>query len=72
MDVKTAFLHGDLEDDIYMKQLDGFQVKGQEDYVCRLRKSMYRLKQAPRQWYKKLLNYKDLVYPSLRGKVLPV
>jgi hypothetical protein len=55
-----------------MKQLDGFQVKGQEDYVCRLRKSMYRLKQAPRQWYKKLLNYKDLVYPSLRGKVLPV
>src|SRR6266487_4225588 len=53
MDVKTAFLHGDLEEEIYMKQPDGFQVKGKEDYVCRLRKSLYGLKQAPRKWYKK-------------------
>ena len=53
MDVKTAFLHGDLEEEIYMKQPDGFQVEGKEDYVCRLRKSLYGLKQAPRQWYKK-------------------
>ncbi|GAU22987.1 hypothetical protein TSUD_98150 [Trifolium subterraneum] len=40
-------------EEIYMKQPDGFQVKGKEDYVCRLRKSLYGLKQAPRQWYKK-------------------
>ena len=53
MDVKTAFLHGDLEEEIYMKQPDGFYVEGKEDYVCRLRKSLYGLKQAPRQWYKK-------------------
>ncbi|GJX04449.1 putative RNA-directed DNA polymerase [Tanacetum coccineum] len=53
MDVKTAFLHGDLDKEIYMEQPEGFQVKGKEDYVCRLQKSLYGLKQAPRQWYKK-------------------
>ncbi|GKA51739.1 retrovirus-related pol polyprotein from transposon TNT 1-94 [Tanacetum coccineum] len=53
MDVKTAFLHGDLDKEIYMEQLEGFQVKGKEDYMCRLQKSLYGLKQAPRQWYKK-------------------
>ncbi|KAL9254956.1 Retrovirus-related Pol polyprotein from transposon TNT 1-94-like protein [Drosera capensis] len=53
MDMKTAFLHGDLEEEIYMEQLDGFRVKGKEDYVCKLKKSLYGLKQAPRQWYKK-------------------
>ncbi|GJT09207.1 putative RNA-directed DNA polymerase [Tanacetum coccineum] len=53
MDVKTTFLHGDLDKEIYMEQPEGFQVKGKEDYVCRLQKSLYGLKQAPRQWYKK-------------------
>ncbi|KAJ9560716.1 hypothetical protein OSB04_005876 [Centaurea solstitialis] len=53
MDVKTAFLHGDLDKEIYMEQPEGFQVKGKEDYVCRLQKSLYGLKQAPRLWYNK-------------------
>ncbi|RDX80024.1 hypothetical protein CR513_39480, partial [Mucuna pruriens] len=50
MDVKTTFLHGDLEEEIYMKQPDGFQISGKEDYVCRLRKSLYGLKQAKKLW----------------------
>ena len=53
LDVKIAFLHGDLEEDLYMIQLEGFIVQGQQNLVCKLRKSLYGLKQAPRQWYKK-------------------
>ena len=53
MDVKTAFLHGDLDKEIYMEQPEGFKVKEKEDCVCKLNKSLYGLKQAPRQWYKK-------------------
>ncbi|RVW74857.1 Retrovirus-related Pol polyprotein from transposon TNT 1-94 [Vitis vinifera] len=57
LDVKTAFLHGDLEEDLYMIQPEGFIVQGQENLVCKLRKSLYGLKQAPRQWYKKFDNF---------------
>ena len=51
--MKTAFLHGDLKEDLYMIQPEGFTIQGQENLVCKLRKSMYGLKQVPRQWYKK-------------------
>jgi len=54
MDVKTTFLNGDLEEEIYMYQPDGCVVPGQESKVCKLRKSLYSLKQAPKQWYEKL------------------
>jgi hypothetical protein len=48
LDVKTTFLHGDLEEEIYMQQPQGYEVKGKENLVCRLKKSLYGLKQAPR------------------------
>jgi hypothetical protein len=57
MDVKTTFLHGDLEEEIYMKQLEGFVVKGKKELVCKLKKSLYGLKQSPRMWYQKFDTY---------------
>ena len=51
MDVKTSFLHGDLEEMIFMAQPEGFVEYGKENLVCQLKKSMYGLKQSPRQWY---------------------
>jgi hypothetical protein len=53
MDVKAAFINGELEEEIYMDQLDGFAVKGQEGMICKLLKSLYGLKQAPNQWHEK-------------------
>lgn len=50
MDVKTAFLHGVLQETIYMEQPEGYVVKGKEDKVCLLKKSLYGLKQSPREW----------------------
>ncbi|KAH9654970.1 hypothetical protein KPL70_022170 [Citrus sinensis] len=51
MDIKTAFLHGNLEEEIYMEQPEGFIQRESEDMVCLLKKSLYGLKQSPRQWY---------------------
>jgi hypothetical protein len=48
MDVKTTFLNGELEEEIYMTQSDGLVVNGQKDKVCKLQKSLYDLKQAPK------------------------
>ncbi|XP_059654939.1 uncharacterized protein LOC132301727 [Cornus florida] len=52
-DVKTKFLHGDLEEEIYMQQLEGFLVKGKEKLMCKLKKNLYDLNQAPRQCQEK-------------------
>ena len=50
MDVKTAFLNGHFEEDIYMMQPNGFITKNQEQRVCKLQKSIYGLKQVSRGW----------------------
>ena len=54
LDVKTAFLFRDLDEEIYLKQLEGFVKKGMENKVCHLRKAIYGLKQAALQWNKAL------------------
>jgi hypothetical protein len=56
MDVKTAFLNGELDEEIYMEQPEGFIIPGKEKKVCRLVKSLYGLKQAPKQWHEKFDN----------------
>ncbi|MCP3667059.1 MAG: DDE-type integrase/transposase/recombinase [Gammaproteobacteria bacterium] len=57
MDVQTAFLHGDLQEEIYMSQPECFVQKGQEQLVCKLQKSLYGLKQAARCWNQKIDEY---------------
>jgi hypothetical protein len=57
MDVKLAFLNGELEEEVYFEQPKGFQLSENEYYVCRLKKDLYGLKQTPRVWYSILDKY---------------
>eukprot|EP00253_Pinus_taeda_P018494 PITA_18494 len=80
MDVKYAFLHGDLHEEIYMEQPIGF-IQIDSSLVCRLKKSLYGLKQAPRSWYAKMDSFllesgfsrchsDNTVYPRKRASLL--
>ena len=57
MDVKTTFLNGVIEKDVYIKQPEGFEMHDQKTHVCRLKKALYGLKQAPRAWYGQIDSY---------------
>ena len=57
MDVKSTFLNGFLEEEIYLEQPLGFVRKSQEDKVYKLKKVLYRLKQSPRAWYSRINDY---------------
>ena len=58
MDVKTTFLNGNIEEEVYMKQPEGFSSNGGEHLVSKLKKSIYGLKQASRQW---CLKFHDVI-----------
>ena len=60
MDVKIAFLNRDLEEKIYIDPPEGFSIEGKEHMVCKLKKSIYELKQPSRQRY---LKFNDIVLP---------
>ena len=57
MDVKSSFLNGDLQEEVYMIQPPGFEIEGREHKVCKLIKDLYGLKQAPQAWYEKMDAY---------------
>ena len=54
LDVKSAFLNGEILEEIYVKKPEGYEIPGKEHHVYKLRKALYVLKQAPRAWYSKL------------------
>ena len=57
MDVKTTFLNGELKEEVYIEQPEGFVAHNKETHVCRLMKALYGLKQAPRAWYERIDTY---------------
>ena len=57
MDVKWAFLNGELEEEVYIEQPEDFLLSEKEHYVCRLKKDLYDLNQAPNAWYASLDGY---------------
>lgn len=57
MDVKSTFLHGELSEEVFVEQPRGYEIKGKEQKVYKLKKALYGLKQAPRAWYSRIESY---------------
>jgi hypothetical protein len=77
MDVKTTFLNGEIEEEVYTEKTNGFVIHEKESHVCKLRKALYGLKHAPRSWYATIDGHlmslgfnKSVVDPSLYYKIV--
>lgn len=77
MDVKTSFLNGTIDEEVYIEQPEGFEVNNKDTNVCRLKKALYGLKQAPRAWCVRMDSYllrigflKRFVDPNIYIKVV--
>ena len=77
MDVKTAFLNGVIEEEVYIEQPQGFEVEDRRTHVCKLKKALYNLKQASRAWYARIDSFltsldftKSKANPNLYFKVI--
>ena len=77
MDVKTTFVNGVIEEEVYIEQPQGFVIHGNESHVCKLKKALYGLKQGPRAWYARIDRYlmrvgfsNSYVDPNLYYKVV--
>ena len=57
MDVKTTFLNGLQQDEVYLEQPQGFEIYERDSHVCRMKKALYGLKQAPQAWYSRIDSY---------------
>ena len=56
MDVKATFLNGVIEEEMYIEQLEGFETFDRESHVCKLKRALYGLNQAPHAWYTRIDN----------------
>jgi hypothetical protein len=79
MEVKTTFLNGEIEEEVYIEKPYGFVIHEKESHVCRLKKALYGLNQEPRAWYARIYGYlmslgfnKSVVDPNLYYKTVNV
>jgi hypothetical protein len=77
MDIKTAFLNGEVEQEVYIEQPEGFVIHDKRSHVCKLKKALYGLKQAPRAWYGRIDSFlqclgftKSIADPNLYIKIV--